>query len=65
MNRCASCGAETSEPMQLCLHHHADDIRWAATNRIMCNFLHRGATPPRVPVAERASDLRCLAHEVA
>jgi hypothetical protein len=30
---------------------------WAAENRIMCDFIHRGIVPPRLPAAERADDL--------
>ena len=40
--RCAACGAETIG-RALCPHHsagYADD--WAAGNRVMCDFIHRG-----------------------
>ena len=65
MNRCASCGAEVSEAVSLCQHHHAHDIGWAATNRIMCDFVHRGAVPPRVSAPERDHDLRGCLQEAA
>jgi hypothetical protein len=65
MNRCASCRAEIPEVMLLCPHHHAGDIGWSATNRIMCDLLHRGAVPPRVSAAERADDLRGCLREAA
>jgi len=43
MSRCAQCGFPTLAPDALCQHHaggHADD--WAAGNRMICDFLHRG-----------------------
>jgi hypothetical protein len=57
MNRCASCGVEVSETIALCQHHYIPDTGWAATNRMMCDFLHRCVAPPRVPAAEREHDL--------
>lgn len=65
MNRCASCGADLSEAMSLCPQHHAQEAGWAASNRIMCDFLHRGLVPPRVRASERDADLRSCLQEVA
>ncbi len=56
MNRCCACGIELSEAMTLCPHHHFHDAGWAATNRIMCELLHRGLVPPRVPPADREEE---------
>jgi hypothetical protein len=60
MNRCALCGTEVREAVHLCQHHHVQDIGWAATNRIMCDFLHRGMPPLRVSAPERDQDRGCL-----
>jgi len=61
MNRCASCGAELSDTLHLCPHHHVQEHGWAATNRIMCDLLHRGVVPPRVRTADRDEAFRgCL-----
>lgn len=57
MSLCASCGLILSGTAQLCPHHHlvnGDD--WFITNRIMCNFFHRGIEPPRLNAAERDID---------
>jgi hypothetical protein len=29
---------------------------WAASNRIMCDFFHRGVTPPRLEAPDRVDD---------
>ena len=49
MNLCAQCGLKILNG-ELCWHHHAvypDD--WAASNRRMCDFFHRGVVSSRVP----------------
>jgi hypothetical protein len=48
MSLCVLCGYPTRDPDDLCAHHSAgreDD--WARSNRLMCDFLHRGITLPR------------------
>ncbi len=48
MSLCAACALQLSDDMALCPHHHGlsgDD--WATTNRLMCDFVHRGRIPPR------------------
>ena len=58
MSLCAACGLPLFGEVALCPHHHCaygDD--WAASNRIMCNFIHRGVVPPRVLPGERNEDL--------
>ena len=47
MSLCIQCGYPTSGADDMCVHHvaaYADD--WAMGNRIMCDFLHRGVSPP-------------------
>jgi len=47
---CAQCGQPTFDSGGLCPYHnsgHGDD--WAAGNRIMCDFLHRGIVSPGPP----------------
>lgn len=54
---CAACGFQLSDESALCPHHHSgvgDD--WAAANRLMCDFLHRGKIPLRLGPDERADD---------
>lgn len=65
MTRCVSCGAELSPAMDLCPQHHVPETGWAATNRIMCDFVHRGIVIRRVPVAERNAETRGCLQEVA
>jgi hypothetical protein len=51
--------------MNLCPHHHVPETGWAATNRIMCDFVHRGIVIRRVPVAAREAEIRGCLQEVA
>lgn len=61
MNRCPSCAVELSDTLHLCPHHHGPDPAWAATNRVMCDLLHRGVVPARLRTGDRDEDLRgCL-----
>jgi hypothetical protein len=58
MSLCAACGLQLTGDSALCPHHHCvygDD--WAAANRIMCDFFHRGKVPPRLARAEREDEL--------
>jgi hypothetical protein len=65
MSRCAWCNLEVAAGSSLCAHHDVPEAGWAASNRIMCDFLHRGLLPPRVDDRDRENDLwGCLA-EVA
>jgi hypothetical protein len=60
------CGLELSGDVALCPHHHGvyeDD--WAVTNRIMCDFLHRGKIPGRLTRQERADEFSTHAQEAA
>lgn len=54
MSVCTVCGLRLFDDTGLCPHHHCvygDD--WAKTNRIMCDFFHRGHEPQRLGQAER------------
>jgi hypothetical protein len=54
MSMCALCGFEMIGAEGLCPHHLASvEESWAVANRIMCDFVHRGKTPPRLPEPER------------
>lgn len=58
MALCASCGLQLSGDVALCPHHHcvySDD--WAVSNRLICNWLHRGEALPRLPERERNEDV--------
>lgn len=47
MSLCAYCGHPTSGSAGLCAHHALyDDADWAAGNRVMCDFVHRGIVSP-------------------
>ena len=55
--RCASCGLQSAGDVALCPHHHTvygDD--WAAGNRAVCAFIHRGIMSPRLAKTEREDD---------
>ena len=66
MNRCDQCGGELPGAFMLCPHHYlGDDPGWAATNRIMCDFVHRGFVPQRLEPGGREDDLRRCFHQAA
>lgn len=44
---CVKCGLQNPN-VELCPHHLAVEVHWAAMNRIFCNALHRGIMPARV-----------------
>lgn len=53
MSLCASCGSELSDGTSLCRHHHLSlEVGWAQSNRMVCDLVHRGIQPARVPVRE-------------
>jgi hypothetical protein len=65
MSLCAACGIELGDGGMLCAHHTSGgDHRWADNNRCMCDLLHRGRVPLRLPPAER-NDEYCADAEVA
>jgi hypothetical protein len=57
MSLCALCGLEIRGGNMMCAHHaRGEDDRWAENNRCMCDLLHRGRVPPRLPAAEREGE---------
>lgn len=53
-NLCALCGQRLVGRESLCAAHHTmAGEEWAAVNRIMCDFLHRGVATPRLGPSER------------
>jgi hypothetical protein len=62
MSLCASCGSELSDGTSLCRHHHLSlEVGWAQSNRMVCDLLHRGIQPARVPVPELESEPEAVA----
>lgn len=56
MSLCVSCGLEQGDGNELCRHHLlGQNNTWAESNRIMCDFLHRGRVPP-VAVNDRGDE---------
>jgi hypothetical protein len=54
---CSVCGQRVVGHAALCAHHAgASTDSWAAGNRILCDFFHRGIAPPRVPAAARIDE---------
>jgi hypothetical protein len=51
---CALCGQPLAHGASLCPRHHegVGEAGWAAVNRIMCDFFHRGIATPRLSPAE-------------
>lgn len=67
MSRCAVCAVPlTGRRRGLCgFHESAWGRDWAAENRILCDFVHRGVAPPRLSATERAHAFHASAAEVA
>jgi len=58
MSLCALCGVGVPRGDMLCAHHAREGgDRWAENNRCMCDLLHRGRVPPRLPPAQREDEL--------
>jgi hypothetical protein len=61
MSLCVSCGLEQGDQSELCRHHLASQGNtWAASNRIMCDFLHRGKVPPRLRAGARMDEVSAV-----
>jgi hypothetical protein len=57
MSLCSVCGIQLGGDASLCTHHDVPAHGWAAENRIMCDLLHRGIVPPRLPPRARCDDV--------
>jgi hypothetical protein len=57
MSPCSVCGQRVVGNAGLCAHHDAVSTdSWALGNRILCDFLHRGIAPARLPASERIDE---------
>jgi hypothetical protein len=56
MSLCDLCAMQLGGDASLCAHHELPVSGWAAQNRIMCDLLHRGVVPPRLPATARTDD---------
>ena len=67
MSLCAQCAQPTLGPGEFCAFHTAGQTEdWAAGNRLMCDFLHRGIVPPTPPdVADPSIEMPVDTLEVA
>jgi len=54
-NTCALCRLilEATNNTGICPHHIVYEGNWAINNRIMCDGIHRGKWPKRLPKEER------------
>lgn len=66
MSLCPMCSQQLRDDAVVCAQHTGvSTIGWAAGNRIMCDFLHRGIAPPRLSAIDRVDDLARQAAEAA
>lgn len=57
MSLCVSCGLEQGDQSELCRHHLLGQSNtWAESNRIMCDFFHRGRILPRLGADDRGDE---------
>ena len=62
MASCAQCGLITPDDAEMCVHHVvADEPDWAAANRMMCDFVHRGVAPPASSAHHEQQEIRLAA----
>jgi hypothetical protein len=55
---CPACAQQLAGNAALCARHVGLAAEsWAASNRIMCDFFHRGIAPRRVSLGERIADV--------
>ncbi len=59
MALCAICGVTTISGEELCSYHPsaAAPEGWAAGNRVLCDFIHRGVEPRRLAAEDRDDDI--------
>lgn len=51
---CSLCRADVLDGSGLCPHHiRMREASWAEANRIMCDLIHRGKEPRRLPPRDR------------
>ena len=65
MANCLQCYSETNGRNLLCPSHSIIiSDSWARVNSIMCDLLHRGINPRRLPINERwdKRDIEFLSH---
>lgn len=61
MTQCVSCGSELTDGSLLCRHHSLSaDERWSDGNRLLCDLLHRGKVPPRLPERQREEEVQLI-----
>ena len=62
MSRCTSCGLLLPNNTALCPHHHTSAYydNWAQSNRVWCDYFHRGIVPQRLSEPERGNDFLTL-----
>lgn len=48
---CPACGSTTAG--EICDHHTRIADEWSGGNRVMCDLIHRGVVPARLPLWER------------
>lgn len=67
MSLCAACGLDIPGDAELCPHHQcaSADEDWAVSNRILCDFLHRGKVPARLPASQRGDGVSAITSEAA
>lgn len=53
MSVCAACAHRLPGQAELCTHHSMVCDDWAATNRIMCDLIHRRKVPSRLMPEQR------------
>ena len=55
MSLCMVCGLDLAGPAEICGYHlgDSDDAPWAASNRALCDALHRGILLRRLDIGDR------------
>lgn len=54
---CVQCGNDGGVLGHCDYHARSDEDQWAVGNKILCDFIHRGRIPARLPFPERINEL--------
>lgn len=50
---CIVCSSANPDTPGMCSFHSPREDDWSVANRVMCDLIHRGKVPVRLPTSER------------
>lgn len=52
---CPACGQSNLDRV-ICAHHESGEKAWSATNKVICDLLHRHVSPDRLSARDREDE---------